>query len=193
MSRLNWIATVFWIGVALMKEHKLRLSHYDVRWKQEFEQMRSCVFDAAQGWVTAVEHIGSTAFPEAIARPCVDLLGGVVTEAQLEDAAELIEGLNFRRQPKPKWLGNEAAICLLKDGSKGLSYSVILSEYKSQAWYRIMRLKLWFERRPHDLQRLMQAKLHLRESEADPAEYDRGKSIFFSALEDQIDASEEKQ
>ena len=176
-----------------MNESKLRLSHFDGRWKQEFEQMRSCVFDAAQGWVTAVEHVGSTAFPDTIARPSIDLVAGLVAEGDLSEAAEFIEGLNFQRLPKPKWVGSAEAIFLLKDGHKPLSYQVILTEYKGPLWYRLLRMKMCFERRPHDLKRLVQAKLHLLESQADAGEYERGKGIFFSALEDQIEAAEEKQ
>ena len=52
---------------------------------------------------------------------------------------------------------------------------------------------MWFERRPHDLKRLVQAKLHLLESHADIGEYERGKAIFLSAVEDQIEAAAEKQ
>lgn len=187
------LSRIFGIGGGHMNESKLRLSHYDGRWKQEFEQMRSCIFDAAQGWVTAVEHVGSTAFPSSIARPNIDLVAGVVADGNFEETAEFIEGLNFQRLPNPKWIGNSKTILFLKDGHKALSYQVILTEWKGPLWYRLLRMKMWFERRPHDLKRLVQAKLHLLETQADAGEYERGKGIFFSALEDQIEASEEKQ
>lgn len=177
----------------LMNESKLRLSHYDARWKQEFEQMRSCVFDATQGWVTAVEHIGSTAFSTAIAQPRIDLVAGLVADGDFDETAANLEGLNFQRLPTPKWAAGANVGFFLKDGHKALSYQVILTDWKGPLWYRLLRMKMWFERRPHDLKRLVQAKLHLLESEADTNEYARGKGIFFSALEDQIEAAEEKQ
>ena len=183
----------FRLVMHLMNESKLRLSHYDARWKQEFEQMRSCVFDATQGWVTAVEHIGSTAFSTAIAQPRIDLIAGLVADGDFDETAASLEGLNFQRLPTPKWAGGANVGFFLKDGHKALSYQVILTDWKGPLWYRLLRMKMWFERRPHDLKRLVQAKLHLLESEADTNEYARGKGIFFSALEDQIEAAEEKQ
>lgn len=181
------------MGGGSMNEYKLRLSHYDTRWKQEFEQMRSCVFDAAQGWVTAVEHIGSTPFPATVARPTIDLVAGLVADGDIVEAAEFMEGLNFQKLETPKWIGDSRAIFFMKDGHKPLSYQLILTDWKGPLWYRLLRMKLWFERRPHDLKRLVQAKMHLLETQADTSEYERGKGIFFSALEDQIEASEEKQ
>ncbi len=193
IRRGEGINRFFEIGGGPMNEFKLRLSHYDGRWKQEFEQMRSCIFDAAQGWVTAVEHVGSTAFPTSIARPNIDLVAGIVADGNFEETSQFIEGLNFQRLPNPKWIGNSKTLLFLKDGHKALSYQVILTEWKGPIWYRLLRMKMWFERRPHDLKRLVQAKLHLLESQADIGEYERGKAIFFSALEDQIEAAEEKQ
>lgn len=184
---------VFTIGAASMNDHKVRLSHHDPRWKQEYEQMRSCVFDAAQGWVTAVEHVGSTYFPRMIARPSIDLVAGLVEGGNMLETADYLEGLNFQRLPLPKWISDKNALVFLKDGQKPLSYQVILTDWKGPLWYRLLRMRMWFEKRPHDLQRLVQAKLHLLNSQVDSVEYERGKTIFFSALEDQIEASEEKQ
>ncbi|MDG2222325.1 MAG: GrpB family protein, partial [Rubripirellula sp.] len=41
--------------------------HYDPRWRQEFEQTRSSILSSTEGWVTGVEHIGSTAISGLIA------------------------------------------------------------------------------------------------------------------------------
>jgi hypothetical protein len=109
------------------------------------------------------------------------------------ETADYLEGLNFQRLPLPKWISDKNALVFLKDGQKPLSYQVILTDWKGPLWYRLLRMRMWFEKRPHDLQRLVQAKLHLLNSQVDSVEYERGKTIFFSALEDQIEASEEKQ
>ena len=172
-----------------MSESKVRLSHYDGRWRQEYEQMRSCLLDACEGMVTAVEHIGSTVLPSAIARPQVDLLAGVADEVDVSEALGLIEGLNFRVLNRPNWFADEGSHFLQKTMAKTPSFNVVLTTNKGPLWYRLMRMKLWLDTHPHDLQRLVQVKIHLIHSSNEVGSYERGKSIFFTALEDQMDAA----
>lgn len=106
-----------------MNDHKVRLSHHDPRWKQEFEQMRSCVFDAAQGWVTAVEHVGSTYFPTIIARPSIDLVAGLVEGGNMLETADYLEGLNFQRLPLPKWISDKNALVFFEGWSEAFVVS----------------------------------------------------------------------
>ena len=77
-----------------MEEKKVRLMHYDPRWRQEFQQTKSSILHSCAGWVTAVEHVGSTAISGLIARPIIDVLAAVADESALATAAQLIEGLN---------------------------------------------------------------------------------------------------
>ena len=86
-----------------MEETKVRLMHCDPRWRQEFQQTRSSILHSCAGWVTAVEHVGSTAIPGLISRPIIDVLAGVADESGLGKASNLIEGLNFRINDSPEW------------------------------------------------------------------------------------------
>lgn len=172
-----------------MSESKVRLSHYDGRWRQEYEQMRSCLLDACEGMVTAVEHIGSTVLPSAIARPQIDLVAGVADAGDVVETLGLIEGLNFRPLDRPNWFADEKSHFLQKTMTKTPSFHVIVTTNKGGLWYRLMRMKLWLDTHQHDLQRLTQVKIHLINSSNDEGSYERGKSIFFTALEDQMDAA----
>lgn len=95
----------------------IRLMHFDPRWRQEFQQTRSSLLHSCQGWVTQVEHIGSTAIDGLIARPVIDVLavvddGQTETDTAMQEAALLIEGLNFARQVPPMWAAE--TLCLVK-------------------------------------------------------------------------------
>lgn len=82
----------------------VRLSHYDPRWKQEFEQTRSSILQSCEGWVTDVWHVGSTSIPGIVAQPIIDCIA-VVSDLEGWDTAVLcIEGLNFSSQILPQWL-----------------------------------------------------------------------------------------
>ncbi len=63
-----------------MPDQRVRLMHYDPRWRQEFEQTRSSILHSCAGWVTAVEHIGSTAISGLIARPTIDVIASVADD-----------------------------------------------------------------------------------------------------------------
>ncbi|MFI4874358.1 MAG: GrpB family protein, partial [Blastopirellula sp. JB062] len=65
---------------------QLVLYAYDPRWPQAFEQMKSSLRFAAEGWISQVEHVGGTAIPQAPAcEGVVDLLVGV------DDAQQVAE------------------------------------------------------------------------------------------------------
>ena len=82
----------------LMRDDPVRLMYYDPRWRQEFEQTRSSILHSCAGWVTAVEHIGSTAIPGLVARPTIDVAAAADDQEGMEQASLLIEGLNYRLQ-----------------------------------------------------------------------------------------------
>jgi len=176
-----------------MKDQKVRLSHHDSRWLQEYEQMRSCLLDACQGWVTATEHIGSTAITTAIAQPCIDILAGIQDEAGIPEAAMLIEGLSYRTVALPEWCEGETAVCLQKPRNGMPTHRVILTLWKGGLWHRLARMKLWLETHPEDVRRLIQVKMHLLQTTYTIEGYEQGKGIFFSALDDQISAQENRE
>ena len=93
-------------------EMTIRLSHYDPRWRQEFEQTRSSLFFSGDGWMSAVHHVGSTAIPGLIARATIDAIAVTADDEGQETSATMIEGLNFRRVLPPMWAAD--AIRLIK-------------------------------------------------------------------------------
>ena len=94
----------------LGKHRVWRLMHHDATWRQEFQQTRSSLLQSCDGWVTRVEHIGSTAIAGLIARPTIDVIAGVDDLDGLTAAAMLIEGLNYRRIDPPVWAGDSITL-----------------------------------------------------------------------------------
>lgn len=155
-------------------------------WKQEFEQTRSLILHATEGWVQAVEHVGSTAIAGAIARPTVDTVAGLMDMRGLNEAAGLIEGLNYQRVAVPEWI-EELAALLTKPRVGKPTHIVLLVKLRGPTWDRVLRVRDWLATHDADLQRLSNLKLHLfEEHEGDPTRYAAGKHVFFTALEDQL-------
>ena len=91
-------------------EPRVRLMHHDAAWRQEFQQTRSSLLQSCEGWVTRVEHVGSTAIAGLIARPTIDVIAGVDDPRGLSEAAMLIEGLNYRRIDSPDWASDSITL-----------------------------------------------------------------------------------
>lgn len=119
----------------------LRLMHYNPGWLQEFEQTKSSLLFATQGWLVGIEHIGSTAIKDGIARPVVDVLAGMSSLQGLNEAALLIEGLNYARLETPSWCEEELCAYLEKPRSGAATHSVLLVRHEGILWQQAMGLR----------------------------------------------------
>ncbi len=170
-----------------MPDSTVRLTHYDPRWRQEFQQTRSGVLQSCEGWVTCVEHIGSTAIPGLIARPIIDCVASVSSEEGIEPAAMSIEGLNFRRVPSPTWAA--AATMLVKPRHGDVTHVVVLTRADSKLWKLAIAVRDFLIEQPTHAVRFEAAKVkRWRSGEGDPQQYEIDKSVFFAHLIDQIEA-----
>lgn len=175
-----------------MNDETVRLMHYDPRWRQEFEQTRSSIFFSCDGWVTAVHHIGSTAISGLIARPTIDAIATVTSTEAMESASLLIEGLNFRREPSPRWAGD--AITLVKPrnpppGQIDPTHRVFIAFEDAVFLRRAIELRDYFRSHPENAIRWEETKVaSWRDCEGDLDKYESDKSIFIAHLTDQIEA-----
>jgi GrpB-like predicted nucleotidyltransferase (UPF0157 family) len=176
-----------------MQVDRVRLMHHDARWRQEFEQTRSSILHSCDGWVTALEHIGSTAISGLIARPTIDVVAGVSGRQSMEPAALLIEGLNYRRADSPEWV--EEAIVLVKPRyatptRPDPTHYVLLVVRGDSDWNRAIHIRDWLRGSAEEAIRFEEAKVaRWRRGEGELDSYQADKATFFAHLEDQIDAS----
>lgn len=114
---------------------------YNPQWRQEFEQTKSSVLQAAQGWITNIQHIGSTALPDGIARPIVDCIAGLEDMQGLNEAASLVEGLNYIRIESPEWCSDELTALLQRPRTGEVTHTILLTRYNGEAWQRAIAIK----------------------------------------------------
>ncbi len=175
-----------------MHDVPVRLMHYDPRWRQEFEQTRSSIFFSCDGWVTSVQHIGSTAISGLIARPTIDAIATVTSAEASDHASLLIEGLNFRVVPSPPWAGD--AVTLIKPRNPSPeqvdpTHRVFIVEEGSLLLERAVGLRDHFRNQPETAIRWEEMKVaSWRDCEGDLEKYESDKSIFIAHLTDQIEA-----
>lgn len=168
--------------------------HYDPRWRQEFQQTKSSILHSCAGWVTAVEHVGSTAISGLIARPIIDVLAAVVDESALATAAQLIEGLNFRIHASPAWSTDPIVLGKprhLSASQPDPTHCVWLVIHESDCWRRMLGMRDWLRNHRETAIRFEEAKVaRWRSGEGELSAYESDKALFFAHLEDQMEAAQ---
>lgn len=167
-----------------------RLMHYDPRWKQEFEQTRSGILQSCLGSVTAVEHIGSTAISGLIARPTIDVIAGLNPATASEpgvaqEAAKLIEGLNYRQIEAPTWAPEVVVLDKPRHGEP--THRVFLTVHGSPFWQQATALRDHLRNNPELAIRFEETKIaRWRSNSGDTQRYTADKTMFLIHLIDQI-------
>lgn len=165
------------------------LSQFDPRWRHQFESTRSEILQASEGWITAIEHIGSTSIPNLVAAPIIDMVAGVMDTGCLAPAAEFLEAQGFRRLPLPCWTRDFGEL-LVRPRTGERAHQVFLTLFDGPLWRRLLAVRDRFRQNPYEARRFEEAKLNRwRTSARDPRFYHEGKALFFTHLEEQITAA----
>lgn len=168
----------------------VRLMHYDPKWRQEFSQTKSSLLSACEGWLSEVEHIGGTAIPGMISQPTIDLLAGVKSSREIDQAACRIEGLNFLSAELD--ISSQKAMILTKprrllDDQNEATHRVFLTQIGSILWRTSLAVRDYLRRSPEAALQYEEVKmLHWRRTEGDRVQYEASKSSYLTHLIDQI-------
>lgn len=176
---------------------QVRLLHYDPAWRQEFQQTRSSILFACEGWVEAVEHVGSTAISGLIAQPVIDVVAGFAEPSSLSPAVRRMEGLHLRRCPLPDWAGSategdaaEESALLVKPRTGRPTHRVFLTRIGSPRWRRLLSIRDWLRNHPESAFDFEASKVERwKECQGDPAAYREAKRYLFAQLEERIEGS----
>lgn len=165
----------------------IRLLPFQSTWYQEFEQTKSLLLWAAEGWIVDARHIGATRLEASIAQPIVDVIAGMTDMRGLNDACSLVEGLNYRRVESPSWCDDElvAKLCKPRDGN--LTHSLLIVRLGSKTWKRVEAIQNRLESHFVDAQRLQNVKLDAARQSVE--EYNHQKKLFFQELELGLDTA----
>ncbi len=171
-----------------MSDATVRLMHYDPRWRQEFEQTKSGIFQSCQGDVVAIEHIGSTSIPGLIARPIIDLIAAVSDDRSTDECLVHFEGLYFRSVLAPTWFLQEDRL-LVKPRHGEATHQVILTSHGSDTWQRVIGIRNHLLAVPEIAVRFEDTKVkRWKQSAGEADRYGNDKAIFFAHLEEQLRA-----
>ena len=89
----------------------MQLIAYDERWPAAFEVEASRILESIPGRWVEVRHVGSTAVPGLLAKPVIDMLGGLCSFEDVDLAIDELRAIGYRylpdaaaQSPDRKWL-----------------------------------------------------------------------------------------
>ena len=170
----------------------VRLMHYDPTWPQEYAQTRSSLLHACEGWLSEVEHIGSTSIPGLIAQPTIDILAGVHSQHEMEEVRPRIEGLNFLALKSHASVGPSYVLTKprrLLEGQSEPTHRVFLTMINSPAWEQAVHVRDYLRSSAEEALKYEEVKmLHWQRSGGDRKQYELAKSAYLTHLADQVRA-----
>ena len=76
------------------------LEQYDSSWPSRFEEEKSYLLSIAGDWnYGSIEHVGSTAVPNMLAKPVIDIMFGVKTLEESKPAIEILVASGYEYWP----------------------------------------------------------------------------------------------
>jgi GrpB-like predicted nucleotidyltransferase (UPF0157 family) len=159
-----------------------RLMYHSAQWSQEFEQTKSLLLWATEGWICDVVHIGSTALEDMIAQPTIDVIAGITSLSGLNEAAMLIEGLQYQRFPAPEWCDEELVAWFVRPWSGHPSHTVLVARFEGKIWQQCLQLKQQLIDQYLKRQELESLKRHHFEAQSSLETYQTAKHQFFQSL-----------
>lgn len=160
---------------------------FNPQWMQEFEQTKSSILQATDGWLSDVQHIGSTSVPDSVARPVVDVVAGISDLQGLNDCCLLIEGLNFLRIETPDWCEQELCGLLIKPRHGEATHSVLVVRHNGALWQKSLAIRDRLRSNADEWQTLLQIKLeHFQPGCSARQQYENAKAEYFEDLADRI-------
>lgn len=89
----------------------MQLIAYDERWPAAFEVEASRILESIPGRWVEIRHVGSTAVPGLLAKPVIDMLGGLCSFEDVDLAIDELRAIGYRylpdaaaQSPDRKWL-----------------------------------------------------------------------------------------
>ena len=165
----------------------VRLMETNSQWEQEFEQAKSMLLYATEGWLVEVQHIGSTAVAEVVAQPTIDMLAGMEDLRGLNEAAGLVEGLNYLRLAAPHWCEDEFVALLQKPRLGEPTHTVLITKLGGKAWQRALAIRDELRANLLERQSLDTCKRdNFGAGCQATADYAAAKNRYFAALESRI-------
>lgn len=166
-----------------LKRNEVRLVNHDDGWKEEFRQVKADIVKSTILGPQQIEHVGSTAINEIMAKPVIDIVAGI--ESLEGDLTELIKNLKdcgfYRlRVERP----NEIVFARFTDETfESKTHFIHLTEYKGTLWDDLIYFRDYLNAHPAARKKYEKIKtIFVQDNSEGIAEYTDSKEAFVKQI-----------
>lgn len=126
---------------------RLSLVAYDPRWAARFEEEKARILEVAGSRLLAVEHVGSTAIPGILAKPVLDILGGVRTLADGDALVTRLAAIGYEYVPEYEAIIPDRRY--FRKGPAGArTHHLHVVEHEGKEWRKMMGFRDYLRAHP---------------------------------------------
>lgn len=165
----------------------------DPRWPEMFAQEEARIREALpRSLVTGVEHVGSTAVPDLAAKPIIDILVGVTSLKDGEQAAPLLTAIGYEDRGE---FGIPGRLFFEKrENGTVRTHHLHMAEPGGEFWTDELLFRDYLRVHPDEARRYEQLKRDMaRQHRFERTEYTASKSEYILSVLDKARKEQEKQ
>jgi GrpB-like predicted nucleotidyltransferase (UPF0157 family) len=159
------------------------ISDYNPIWPDLYAHEERRIVDALGDLLVAIEHIGSTSVPGLAAKPRIDIMPGVASEADLDRVIEPITGLGC--EYIAKWEDEMPSRRLFSRETSGeqIACNIHVVVFGGEFWERHLLFRDYLRRNPDVAAEYERLKRDLAPRFTVSNEYARAKTDFITSIE----------
>ncbi len=155
----------------------LAVISYDPIWPELYQEERNRIQEKLRSYLIRIEHIGSTAIPGLSAKPIIDILIVVSSEATAEKCLPLLMDLDYEFVDKPD------QYYLRKSTGETTGFHVHMTTEDSKFWLERLAFKSYLLEHPEAREEYARLKQELVQQSGDDRRiYREGKADFMATI-----------
>ncbi len=159
------------------------IEKYNPEWPEFFIKEKEKIEDLLGKLVVKIEHIGSTSIPGMGGIPIIDIMLGVLEQADAADCVLLLKKIGYSQDPKSD-IDFPERKTLNKD-IKGIKIHLYIVDINSDYWVRHILFREFLRANPDAAREYNLLKLELiKKYRYDREAYSQGKAKFIKKVED---------
>ncbi len=163
-----------------LKRGVVKLSKYNPKWKTLFEEESALIFSAAEDFIVDIQHIGSTAIPDIVAKPIIDILAAINSLSNIVKIIDPLKTIGFIYRGEQ---GIPDRHLFIKGGEDYRTHHLHVVEKEHSEWAKHIIFRNYLRKHPQEAQEYSKLKQDLlKKYELDREKYTESKSNFVERI-----------
>ncbi|MBY9000552.1 MAG: GrpB family protein [Candidatus Heimdallarchaeota archaeon] len=163
-----------------LKRGFVKLSKYNPKWKTLFEDESTKLLSVASGYFEDVQHIGSTAVPDIVSKPIIDILAAINSLSNIVKIIDPLKTLGYIYRGEQGIPGRHLFV---KGGEDYRTHHLHIVEKEHSEWTKHTLFRDYLRKHPKEAQKYSKLKQDLlKKYECDREKYTSSKSDFIERI-----------